>query len=234
MQTAAVSAMTQLYDVLLPRWKGVVLTANAELEAQKTGPLSVPWANIKFSGGDHYSNSNYTSDFAKYGIYTLGKSMSYTDLARHKYHIDLGGGGGTTWTGTTQKLAMPGLLFHHLTPTKDYNHEWMQPWIHYVPVAADLHDLKEKFDWAEANPQAAKIIADNGSELMRRLGTPEGLDVLYQQAFVEPVRRVIDAYLPVTVTHPGLSWREIVNRLTGDSMVTKFRCSGRDGQCTRG
>jgi hypothetical protein len=228
MQTAAVSALTQLYDILLPRWKGVVLTAKAELEAQKTkedaGPSSVPWVNIKFSGGPPGSNrpdSNRFSDLAKFGIQALGKRMLYTDLARYKYHIDLGRGGGTTWGGTLQKLAMPGLLFHHLTPTKDYIHEWMQPWVHYVPVAADLHDLKEKFDWAEANPQAAKMIADNGSELMRHLGTPEGLDVLYQQAFIKPVRRVIEAYLPVTVTHQGLSWREVVNKLTGDSMVRK-------------
>ena len=46
--------------------------------------------------------------------------MNLEELAHYKYQIDIGGGGGTTWTGTIQKMAMPGLLFHHITPTKDY------------------------------------------------------------------------------------------------------------------
>jgi hypothetical protein len=156
-------------------------------------------------------------------------------LSGYKYQIDLGGGSRTTWTGTMQKLAMPGLLLHHLMPTKDYFHDWMQPWIHYVPVAEDLHNLREKFDWAEANPQAAKMISENGSELMRHLGTPEVLDEIYQQAFAEPVHRMIEAYLPVSISHPGLSWKEVLTNLEGDSWVTKWQCRGwHVGMCSRG
>lgn len=33
-----------------------------------------------------------------------GDRMSRPELAKYKYHIDLGGGGGTTWTGTIEKL----------------------------------------------------------------------------------------------------------------------------------
>jgi hypothetical protein len=102
----------------------------------------------------------------------------------------------------------------------------MQPWIHYVPVAEDLHNLREKFDWEEANPQAAKMISENGSELMRHLGTPEVLDEIYQQAFAEPVHRMIEAYLPVSISHPGLTWKEVLTNLEGDSWVTKRRCGG--------
>ena len=55
--------------------------------------------------------------------------MSLPGLAQYKYHINPGGGGGSTWSGTIVKLAMPGLLFHHyLTPTKDYFHDWLVPW----------------------------------------------------------------------------------------------------------
>jgi hypothetical protein len=239
MKTAAVAALTQLYDILLPRWKGVVLTAEAELEAVKmkedVSHSSLPWVNIKFSGGTTPVFPTYFSDLAKFGIDALGDYMDTTDLAKYKYQIDLGGGGGTTWTGTMQKLAMPGLLFHHLTPTEDYSHDWMQPWIHYIPVAVDLHDLREKFDWAEANPQAAKMISENGSELMRHLSTPEGLDEFYQRSFVEPARRVIEAYLPVSVTHPGLSWKDVLKSLEGDSWVTIWRCRGWGVQsCKRG
>jgi hypothetical protein len=229
-RTAAVTAMTQLYDSFLPRWKGVVLTAKAELEVDRltraASHSSLPWVDIKFRGENPTVHPTYYSDLAKFGIKALGNYMNTTELAKFKYQIDLGGGGGTTWTGTMQKLAMPGLLFHHMTPTKDYIHDWMQPWIHYVPVAEDLHDLREMFDWAEANPQAAKRISENGSELMRHLRTPEGLNELYRQSFVEPVRRVIEAYLPVSVTHPGLSWTDVLTSLEGDSWGMTMRCGG--------
>lgn len=47
-------------------------------------------------------------------------------------------------TGTVEKLAMPGLLFHHVSPTKDYIHDRLKPWKHYIPVRPDLKDLKAK------------------------------------------------------------------------------------------
>ena len=55
------------------------------------------------------------SQYEEVGIAT-GHFMARPDIAKYKYHIDLGGGGGTTWMGTLEKLAMPGLLFHHITP----------------------------------------------------------------------------------------------------------------------
>ena len=45
--------------------------------------------------------------------------LSARQLAAYRYQLDLGGAGGTTWTGTLEKLAMPGMLFHHETPAMD-------------------------------------------------------------------------------------------------------------------
>lgn len=225
MTTVAVNTVKEIYDSIPPRWKGVVLTAEAELEAEKN-PSSLPWANIKFSRGTSENHTNELAGFVKYGIPALGEELWTNDQASYKYQIDLGGGGGTTWSGTIQKLMMPGLLFHHLTPTKDYIHDRMKPWIHYVPVAADLRDLKEKYDWAEEHPQAAKSIAENGSELMSHLLSPEGMDEMYEQFIVEPMRSVIEAYQPVSVAHPGLSWKQVLKNLEGDSMGLKWRCTG--------
>lgn len=121
---------------------------------------------------------------------------------------------------------MPGLLFHHVTPTKDYIHDQMKPWIHYVPVASDLRDLKEKYNWAEENPQIAKSIAENGSKLMSHLISPEGMGEMYEQFIVEPTRRVIEAYQPVSITHTGLPWRDILTHLEVHNLELKWTCSG--------
>ena len=153
--------------------------------------------------------------------------MSLTDLAKYKYHIDLGGGGGTTWSGTIEKLAMPGLLFHHLTPTKDYIHDRLRPWKHYVPISSDLLDLKQKFDWAESHPQQSKRIADAGTEFMRHLGTPEGFGRMFQEDFVEPMRRVIEAYQPISSTHPDMtSWKDVLRSMEDCRVIPVMECSG--------
>jgi hypothetical protein len=238
---AATQSLRSNYHNLSPRWKGVVLTAEAErehelkIEAAKKGELEgevpkgswLPWANIKFTKPSVASNKKghhaaaYT-DFANLGIEAIGKSIYGKELSAYRYHIDLGGGGGTTWTGTHTKLAMPGLLFHHVTPTKDYIHDRMKPWVHYVPVKSDLSDLKEKYDWAESHPEVAKRISQQGSDLMRHIGTPEGFEELFQEDFVEPIKRVLEAYQPVSMTHPAvdgnaqLSWRQVIRQAESD------------------
>ena len=152
-----------------------------------------------------------------------GDYMSRFDLAKYKYHIDLGGGGGTTWTGTLEKLAMPGLLFHHVTPTKDYFHDRLVPWVHYVPVAPDLSDVKEKFDWAESHPEEAKGISDQATAFMQSLGTDEGFAQMFEEEFTEPIRRAMDAYSPVSVASPGKSWEDMLEE---GGMIPAMTCTG--------
>lgn len=155
-KTAATHAIRQVYDDLIPRWKGVVWTAEAEREAERKDasntyvskafrgtsvtmegdPPAVPWCNIKFAGAMYMtekvstSDLNYYLQFQEYGITAAGEGMSLETLGQYKYHIDLGGGGGTTWSGVIEKLGLPGMLFHHVTPTKDYFHDKLKPWMH--------------------------------------------------------------------------------------------------------
>ena len=197
----------------------------AEHSAEQTN-RKLPWANIKFA------STRYEQDEM-----ARGDRMSRPELAKYKYHIDLGGGGGTTWTGTIEKLAMPGLLFHHVTPTKDYIHDRLKPWRHYIPVSDDLKDLEKKFEWAESHPEQAKMIADHGTAFMRRWVPRFGQIV--QEDLVEPLRRVIDAYLPVLTTEPGMkgptNWIEFLEQSpAGNKMVPVLECRGAlasGGQC---
>jgi len=232
----AINALNEQIDTLLPRWKGVALTALSELEAEEPTVDDLPWANIKFSaylgqgvngsckGKCPTIGSDTYSQWESVGIAT-GEGMPLTELAKFKYHIDLGGGGGTTWSGTIEKLAMPGLLFHHNTPTKDYIHDHVKPWRHYIPVKSNLADLKQKFDWAEAHPQEAKRIADAGTEFMKKLGTVEGFGEIFESDFVEPIRRVIEAYQPISSEHPESSWRDVMES-EGISQMPIMECTG--------
>ena len=139
---------------------------------------------------------------------------------------------GTTWSGTLDKLAMPGLLFHHETRTKDYIHDIMKPWVHYIPISSTLHDLKEKFDWAEAHPEKAQKIAERATELVKRLGTPEGFEALSQEFFEGPLCDVVAAYQPL---NNGMDWREFIKKHKSGNSSTlqpRWKCGGfMQGDC---
>ena len=105
-------------------------------------PVILAWIDAKFTVkkeafGEPLSETQtdkYISFHDKKLRPTAAKHMPPEEMARYKYQIDFGGGGGTTFGSTAAKLAMPGLLFHHVTPTKDYFHDDLVPWVHYVPL----------------------------------------------------------------------------------------------------
>ncbi len=249
-KASAVRALRENYAPLLPRWKGVVLTAEAELEAEQEAQRTenedvLPWSNIKFTAGkgkhvqpdkfylEGESVRKLTGDVEDQVVLydetdiAEGGYTSLHELANYKYHIDLGGGGGTTWTGLIQKLAMPGVLFHHVTPTKDYLYDRLEAWRHYIPVSSDLSDLKSKVEWANANPDKAKWISDQGTAFMRDFVSQEGYGKIFQEDFVAPLGEAIKAYQPVANTHPGMDWMEVIKSVRGgEKMEPIAECSG--------
>mmetsp|Transcript_2194 Transcript_2194/g.3893 ORF Transcript_2194/g.3893 Transcript_2194/m.3893 type:complete len:633 (-) Transcript_2194:77-1975(-) len=250
-RTAATHAIRQVYEELIPRWKGVVWTAEAEREAEAVNnrnlkgkkkpaqpeqPPVLPWANIKFASAMYMGKKTPTSEieyykqFEVYGIPAIGERMSLETLGRYRYHVDLGGGGGTTWSGTIEKLSMPGLLFHHVTPTKDYLHDKMVPWAHYVPIKADLSDLREKYEWAESHPREARKIAEAGTEFARYLGSEEGFARLYQEHVVAPLGNIITAYQQPRKKYKGRRLLDILQDSEFKGVKDEFgvvaRCGG--------
>ena len=100
-------------------------------------------------------------------------------------------------------------------------------WKHYIPVSPDLRDLRQKFDWAESHPQQAKRIADRATQLMRHLSSREGFGQMYEEDFVEPLRRIIEAYQPVSYTRPEMKWKDILQSFPeGSRMAPVVECSG--------
>ena len=234
-------------ELLLPRWRGVLLTSEAELETGRMSMLEknsngrqqssvlLPWINIKFANVATLGTKIPASEYAEYhtlqeyGISAIGDYISMTEQAKYKYHIDLGGGGGTTWTGTIEKLAMPGLLFHHVTPTKDYFHDLLVPWEHYVPIKDDLSDLREKYDWAESHPIEAKEIAENGTRFARWMGSPDGFGKLYDEFIISPLQKVIMAYIPTAPKQRGKTTLDVILESGNGQFTVVSRCTGLHG-----
>lgn len=62
----------------------------------------------------------------------------------------------------------------------------LRPWVHFVPVAADLSDLAEVYDWCRSNLDACEEIARNGTAYVRRF-----LDGRNEMRLIA---RVVEAY----------------------------------------
>ena len=205
LMTCGFLAVLALQDssVSFHRAVAMAIEAQAEIDAEKTKEDEgqdklLPWIDARFTvkqdGGE---------TAAVYRPFLQARANVVTTIlsndavhAGYRYQIDIGGGGGTSWTGTISKLLMHGLLFHHETLTKDFFYDEMKPYVHYVPIKQDLSDLKEKYDWAESHPAEAQAIAKAGTELALRLGSEEYIRELYDELFVQHVGKVIDSYQP--------------------------------------
>jgi hypothetical protein len=80
----------------------------------------------------------------------------------------------------------------------------MKPWVHYIPIHWDLSDLREKYDWAEANPKEAERISRSGSMLYKRLLNGNFMEEVYLELFVEYLSSVVEAYETTNQT-----WEEL-------------------------
>lgn len=74
-----------------------------------------------------------------------------------------------------------------INETEYWFKKMLVPWVHYVPVRADLSDLKEKVAWIFDNDDEAHRIADNALEFCRTVLSPEG-----QRSYID---HVIDKHI---------------------------------------
>lgn len=183
------------FNQMTPRWKAVSLSLKASLDGE------LPWIDAKFLKSDApsmYSKLGIDSFIESFDTRNIPirttESMDEDEMGKYKYQIDIGGGSGTTWSGTLRKLAMPGLLLHHTSPTKDFFHNEIRPWVHYVPLNLDLSDLREKYDWAESHPVEAEKIAKAGQDYVSQMRTENWIQATYEKYFVHRLGQIISAY----------------------------------------
>ena len=143
------------------------------------------------------------------------KPASTAEIARYKYHVDVGGWGGTTWTATLSMLSMPGVLLHHETSMKDSYFDELTAWTHYIPVKEDLSDLREKYEWAESHEKECRQIVRNAHAWIRRFDSREGMLRHNYERLAKPLAEVLrvpdvenDFLLPFETVHADLAHQQ--------------------------
>ena len=96
------------------------------------------------------------------------ESVYYTpaEMSRiFKYQLDIGGVSGTAWGGLRWKMCASGsVVFHIDSHMLDWWHTTLEPYVHYIPVHANVTNLYEQYLWAENNPDIVYNIAQAGQK----------------------------------------------------------------------
>ncbi|TSQ01559.1 KDEL motif-containing protein 1 [Bagarius yarrelli] len=106
----------------------------------------------------------FKHDESLYG--PIVKHVSFFDFFKYKYQINV--------DGTVAAYRLPYLLAGGSVVLKQdsiyYEHFYsqLQPWVHYIPLKADLSDLLEKIQWAKDHDEETRKIAQAGQQFARR------------------------------------------------------------------
>ncbi|MCA3349100.1 MAG: hypothetical protein INF97_00770 [Roseomonas sp.] len=94
----------------------------------------------------------------------LSRIIDPRNFAQYQMFLDLPGNA-SAW-GSSLRYLQGMLVFRVAHQYELLYYEALQPWVHYIPVAADLSDLKAGVDWALLHQQEAAQIAANGQACM--------------------------------------------------------------------
>ena len=99
-------------------------------------------------------------------------SHSLAHYARHRYQVYAYGRCG--WTRRLHELAfMHAVVFVEASGCAEFFLAAFEPWVHYVPVAEDFSDLPAQLARVDADPAAARAMADAWLARGRQVFSPE-------------------------------------------------------------
>jgi hypothetical protein len=107
------------------------------------------------------------------------------DMMHYKYLVEIDGN--TSSWNFIQRLRLGCCILKVESPWVQWFSHRIEPWVHYVPVRADLGDLLEKVDWCRTHDREAGQIAANG----RAFGLGVTYDAEMRQAALDIIRTSI-------------------------------------------
>jgi hypothetical protein len=97
----------------------------------------------------------------------VGRSLPVTDHLNYKYQI-LVDGNTCAYSRAYWQLFSDCLMFKQTSPNIQWYYRSLVPYVHYVPIAYDLSDLKDKIEWARHHDLEAQQIIANANDFAQQ------------------------------------------------------------------
>lgn len=115
---------------------------------------TTPYMNI-INKGEITKKLGLETDLKKYG-------QSPVQRSSYKYILNLDGQTSAHRLGF--ELGLGSVVLLHESEHFLWFKQWIQPYVHYVPVKADLSDLTERIEWCQNNDDVCRQIALNAKQ----------------------------------------------------------------------
>ncbi|GGF69570.1 hypothetical protein GCM10007301_31550 [Azorhizobium oxalatiphilum] len=112
----------------------------------------MPGVDVAFAG---------RADLAPFGI--SRERIGPLEWVKVRYALDVDGFS-AAWMNFFSRLLLGCCVLKISSPYgfRQWFYDALVPWVHYVPVKADLSDLAEKIEWCRSHPDACRQIAADG------------------------------------------------------------------------
>jgi len=87
-----------------------------------------------------------------------GRFVSFEEQLNYKYHLMIDGNT-CAYSASGWKLFSNSLIFKTDSNSIQWYYNMLKPYVHYIPVRADLEDLVDKIHWATVHDEEAQAIA---------------------------------------------------------------------------
>ena len=155
-----------------PRLKAAAMSENGEVDPVDNIPF-LDAGITKWNLRPRKIEGNHRLQTIKDTGLKLVDHMSTQDQAKYKYilHID----GHVSAFRLSTDMSMMSTVLKVESEWKVWFSDFIVPWVHYVPVAADLSDLIDKIKWCKANDDKCREIAKNAFEFAKVVLCRDGI-----------------------------------------------------------
>lgn len=142
-----------------PRLKAAYLSQKYERHPKYRQYLDAKLISFKPKPKKHYSNQYVDIIDPKKLKLRLSKKMTFGQISNYKYVLSIEGN--IAQFRLTLELSYNSVLLMVKSDFYIWYQPLLKPWIHYVPVKADLSDLMDRIHWCRTHDNKCKEIAAN-------------------------------------------------------------------------
>ncbi|KAI1912239.1 hypothetical protein LOZ12_003301 [Ophidiomyces ophidiicola] len=147
-----------------------------------------PLLNVNFS---HVGQCDPEDCEAQRGFFDIVEPSGQQDAWAYKYLVDIDG---NAFSGRYYAFLKSNSLIYKIAVFREWHSEWIQPWVHYVPLSLKGTEHIESvryFSEEEEGQQHAQTIAKESSEWAKKSLKNEALEVWFFRLLLE-YGRVVD------------------------------------------